>query len=118
MPTCFLTVSEESGEIDEQKFLTIRKIVAEELTSRARFLDHGHVVLRVVQGRRADMLGQVEVEVFCQFFVRRFFDRDRRAERISRRVSTILALDCATWINMSVVGYSRVTKTGHSYFSD
>ena len=64
------------------------------------------------------MLGDVELEIFCQFFVRRFFSRDKRAQFISTRVKDLVAFDCATWINMMVVGYSRVTVQGQTFFSD
>lgn len=118
MPTCYITISEKGGELSEESLLSIRDIVAEELSSGARLLDRHHVVLRVQRGERQHMLGDIELEVFCQFFVRRFFSRDRRAERISARTSKAVDRDCATWINMMVVGYSRVTTEGRSYFSD
>lgn len=118
MPTCFVTLSEACPAMDNDMSNTLRDIIAAALDSRARRLDRSHIVLRIVSGRRAEMLGEIEVEVFCQFFLRRFFDRDRRAEMISRRVSESIGHDCATWINMSVVGYSRVKTTGESFFSD
>jgi hypothetical protein len=64
------------------------------------------------------MLGDIEVEVFAQFFIRRFFSRDKRAEHISRRISKLLGIGCATWIHLNVMGYSRVTIDGQSFFSD
>ena len=118
MPTCFITLSEICVRPSSDDLDAIRDIVAEELTSGARYLDRNHIVLRVGTGERKRMLGEIELEVFAQFFVRRFFDRDRRAERISRRVSILLHKDCATWINLSVVGYSRVTASGAAFFSD
>lgn len=118
VPVCYVTLSQDLPDLLEGDRDTIRDIVAEELDSGARALDRTHIVLRVQRGRRTEMLGEVEVEVFAQFFVRRFFNRDRRAQRISRRVAFVLGSDCATWINMSVVGYSRVTTRGDVYFSD
>ncbi|GMV22071.1 MAG: hypothetical protein AMXMBFR57_20200 [Acidimicrobiia bacterium] len=118
MPTCYVTVSEDSPELSEHDLLSIRDIVAEALNSGARLLDREHIVLRLQRGRRTHMLGDIELEVFCQFFIRRFFSRDRRAEQISARVKDLVSADCATWINMMVVGYSRVDVRGRSFFSD
>lgn len=118
MPVCYVTLSQELSELSESERDAIRDIVAEELNSGARALDRTHIVLRVQRGRRNEMLGEVEVEVFAQFFIRRFFNRDQRAQNMSRRVAFALGADCATWINMSVVGYSRVTTRGDVYFSD
>ncbi len=64
------------------------------------------------------MLGEVEIDVFAQFFIQRFLSRDKRAMAISRRISQLLNRDCATWINMGIVGYSRVTVGGEAFFSD
>lgn len=118
MPTCYVTVSEDCRPLTDDDRLAIRIAVAEGLDSKSRRLDFTHVVLRENVGRRSDMLGNVELEVFCQFFVRRFFDRDRRANRISTEVGRLLQGNCAAWINMAVVGYSRVTAAGESFYSD
>ena len=118
MPTCYITVSERVPELSQEDLLSVRDIIAEGLNSGARLLDRDHIVLRVQRGVRAHMHGDLELEVFCQFFVRRFFSRDRRAQYISSRVKDLIARDCATWINMMVVGYSRVNVQGQSFFSD
>ena len=118
MPTCHITLSENIPALSEEQLLSIRDIVAEGLNSGARLLDRNHIVLRVNRGLRSHMLGDLEIEVFCQFFVRRFFTRDRRAQCISSRVKDLISFDCATWINMMIVGYSRVDVQGHSFFSD
>lgn len=118
MPTCYITVSETAPDLSEEDLLSIRDIVAEGLNSGARRLDRNHIVLRIQRGVRTHMLGDIELEIFCQFFVRRFFSRDRRAQFISSRVTTLSSVGCATWINMMVVGYSRVDAEGRSYFSD
>lgn len=120
MPTCFVTLSENlpSEAFTDSLRLSLRQHVAEGLDSGARSLDETHIVLRVLSGSRRDMLGDVEVEIFSQFFLRRFFDRDRRAERISRALTKELGVDVATWIVMGVVGYSRVTDAGDAFFSD
>ena len=118
MPTCFVTISQDCRALTDADREAIRATVAKELDSKSRRLDSSHVVLREQVGRRSDMLGAVELEVFCQFFLRRFFDRDKRANRISTQVGQLLHGNCATWINMGIVGYSRVTLEGKSYFSD
>ena len=118
MPTCHITLSEKIPALTEGQLLSVRDIVAEGLNSGARLLDRDHIVIRVNGGVRAHMLGDLEIEVFCQFFVRRFFTRDRRAQYISSRVKDLISFDCATWINMMIVGYSRVDVRGHSFFSD
>jgi hypothetical protein len=118
MPTCYITVSENVPDLSEKDLFSIRDIVAEGLNSGARRLDRNHIALRLQRGLRTHMLGDIELEIFCQFFVRRFFSRDRRAQFISSRVSTLSSVGCATWINMMVVGYSRVDTEGRSYFSD
>ena len=118
MPSCFITLSEEVPDLKAEQIHAIRDIVAGGLDSGARRLDRNHIVIRVQRSQRSFMLGQVEIELFSQFFFRRFFDRDKRAQRISREVSRLLSFDCATWINMGIVGYARVTVQGQSFFSD
>ena len=119
MPTCHVVLSEVfPGNLSDAQLESIRDVVAEGLDSRARSLDRDHVVIRVHSGIRAHMLGEVEVEIFCQFFLRRFFDRDRRANKISSRLRDLLGSDVATWVNMGVVGYSRVTTSGRAFYSD
>jgi len=118
MPTCFITLSEEVPDLSVEQLQGIRDIVASGLNSSARRLDRGHIVIRIIRSQRCLMLGQIELEIFAQFFIQRFFSRDTRAETISRTISTSLGYDCATWINMSIVGYARVTVQGRSYFSD
>lgn len=119
MPICEIVLSDAIADgLKQDQLNVVRDVVAEELTSGARFLDRNHIVLRVQRSTREYMLGDMELEVRAQFFLRRFFSRDRRAERISRRLSLAFGWDCATWINMSVVGYSRVTRGGEAFFSD
>jgi hypothetical protein len=51
------------------------------------------------------------------YFWRRYFSRDKCANKISKGISEFLNVDCTTWINLCQVGYSRVTKEWHSFFS-
>lgn len=118
MPTCLVTLSEVADDLSDGQINLIRDTVAQELTSGARFLTDEHISLRIMRSRRAYMLGEVEVEVQAQFFLRRFWNRDKRAQQISARLARTLGLTCATWINLSVVGYARVTPDGVAYFSD
>jgi hypothetical protein len=118
MPTCYITLSDQAKDLSDIEIGLIRDIVAEGLNSGARLLDRNHISVRVQRSKRTHMLGDVEIEIFAQFFIRRFFSRDKRAEQISRKISKLLDTSCATWINMSVLGYSRVTEDGHSFFSD
>ena len=64
------------------------------------------------------MLADLEIEIFCQFFIQRFFTRDKRAQMISKRAMEVVGYECAAWINLMVVGYARVDLEGKSYFSD
>lgn len=71
------------------------------------------------------MLGDVEVEIFAQFLLRRAFERDYRANHISSRISQYLKgqsveypKGCATWIHMVTMGYCRVTPEGKVFYSD
>jgi hypothetical protein len=118
MPTCFLILSEEINELNSESINAIRDIVAKELTSGARYLDRHHISVRTMKSRREHMLGDIEIEIHAQFFVRRFWKRDERARRISDRVASDFHISCATWINMSIVGYARVTTDGRAFFSD
>jgi len=118
MPACHITLSEKLPDLTFENIEIIRDIVAEGLDSGARRLDRNHIVVRVNRAQRKSMLGEIEIEVFSQLFVRRFFSRDRRAKNISQKITEKLGFDCATWINMCIVGYSRVTKTGEVFFSD
>jgi hypothetical protein len=118
MPICYITISDSInksyviGKINE-----IRDIVAEGLESKSRLLDRNHIAVRIVKSKRQFMLGELEIDVFAQFFWRRYFSRDKRANFISLKVTHLLGYDCATWINLCQVGYSRVTKYGESFFS-
>lgn len=118
MPTCYLTVSDSVAEIKDEKIDELRTIIAECLMTRSRYLDKDHVCVRVIKGTRRHMLGEIEIEVFAQFYLRRFFVRDKKAFEISARTTQLFGYDCATWINMGMVGYSRVTKKGETFFSD
>lgn len=118
MPVSYITISEQVEDLTSEQLQGIRDIIAEGLNSRARFLDRHHIVTRVLRSQREHMLGEIEIDIFAQFFWQRLFSRDRRAMEISRRVSNLVKHDCATWINMSIVGYSRVTTSGESFFSD
>ena len=118
MPVCYITLSESVPMPNAEEIDKIRDIVAEGFNSKARFLDRNHIVVRIQHGERKFMLGELEVEVFAQLFLRRFFSRDKRAKFISEQVSKLLNKDCATWINMGMVGYSRVTTKGETFFSD
>lgn len=118
MPACHITLSEKVKDLTDNDLDKIRDIVAQGLDSGARYLDRNHIVVRVQRSKRCHMLGVVEVEVFAQFFIRRFFSRDTRAKYISKEISKLINHDCATWINMGVVGYSRVTTEGKVFFSD
>lgn len=118
MPACHITLSESVRDLSDTDLASIRDIVAEGLNSRSRPLDRNHIVTRVQRSHRIHMLGDMELEVFAQFYLRRYPSRDHRAEFISRRVSQMLRVSCATWINMSMVGYARVTPDGKAYFSD
>jgi hypothetical protein len=118
MPVCYVTLSESVSMPSTAEIDIIRDIVAEGLNSKSRFLDRNHIVIRVQHAQRSFMLGEIEIELFAQLYLRRFFSRDKRAKFISQKVSELLKKDCATWINMGMQGYSRVTTDGHTYFSD
>lgn len=118
MPVCSITLSEIVDRIEDENIIKIREIVADELNSKSRFLDKSHIVIRLQKSIRLHMLGDVEVEVFAQLYIRRFFDRDRRAKNISKRISDLLNVGCATWINMGMIGYARVTPDGSIFYSD
>jgi hypothetical protein len=119
MPICNMIVADELGlTLSDEQLVAVRKAVAAGLDSSARRLDHTHIVLRVLSGRRAHMLGEVELEVVGQFYLRRFLSRDKRAESISQDVSAVIGVDVATWILLLGMGYARVTASGERYFSD
>ncbi len=118
MPTAWITVAAGDRNFSEEQRQTLRDIIAKNMSSGARYLDRNHIALRFTEGSRAAMLAGVEIEVSAQFFVRRHLNRDRRAEAISRAASRLLGVSCATWINLAIVGYSRVTVDGKAYFSD
>ncbi len=118
MPTCFITLNAAMPDLTHEEVDKIRDIVATALMFGSRFLDRTHIAVRVQRSQRAHMLGDMEIEIFAQFFFRRFLSRDARAQAISRNVSRLVHANCATWINMSIVGYSRVTLDGESFFSD
>ncbi len=119
MPICYVTVSKKYWDIITKEEITeaIRTIVAEGLDSKSRLLDKNHISLRFNTSFRHSMLADIEIDVYAQFFIRRYKNRDKRANEISRKISQTLNIDCATWINLCQVGYSRFTTEGKSFFS-
>lgn len=118
MPVCYITLSNKISNLTKQQLLQIRRYVAHRLDSKSRKLDETHIAIRLQYGERECMLGDIEIDVFCQLYVGRLFSRDKRAYAISQDISKYLDCCCATWINMSSVGYSRVSEKGNAYFSD
>lgn len=118
MPVCYVTVSEEVKDLTDKQKNLIRKIVAWGLDSKSRRLDENHVTIRVIKGDRERMLADIEVEVFAQLYIRRLFSRDKRANIISEKMSKSFGFSCASWINLQMVGYSRVTPDGSEFYSD
>lgn len=118
MPTCFVTLSEDLHDLTNEQRLQLRKIVAKGLDSKSRRLDEKHIALRVIRGKRDSMLADIEIEIFAQVYLKRLFSRDKRANAISGNVSEFLNISCASWINLQMVGYSRVTPDGSEYYSD
>lgn len=116
MPVCYITLSEMARKPNTAEIDRIRDIVAEGLLSKARYLDRNHIVIRIQDSQRCHMLGEMEIDIFAQFDFERYFSRDKRAKNISSQVSKLLQTDCATWINLSMVGYCRVTKEGETHF--
>ena len=124
MPTCYITLSELVRDLNDSEIETIRDIVAEGLTSKPYLLDRNHIVARVQRSKRRHMLGDIEVEIFGQFLLRRAIERDYRAHQISRQISQYLKKQkvkhpkgCATWIHMVTMGYCRVTPRGKVFYS-
>ena len=117
MPACHITLSETVPDLAERDIVLIRDVVAANLTSRTWRLKREDVVARVQRSSRVHMLGAMEVEVFAQFDFDRVFSRDKRAQAISAAVSAALRVDCATWINLAMIGYCRVTASGQVGFS-
>lgn len=117
MPVCYITISEKVNKLSISDFEFIKKTVARGLNSSSRKLDETHIVLRVISGTRSNMLGDIEIDIFAQMYFPRLFYRDRRANQISKTISTKFNFCCATWINLGFVGYSRVDKEC-DYYSD
>ena len=117
MPLCYLTVSEKYSDITDSDLQFIRKTIANGLDSKSRKLDESHIALRLLNSKRDIMLGDIELDIHAQLYIRRLFSRDKRANIISEAVSDYFGCGCATWINMSIVGYSRATSEG-DYYSD
>ena len=118
MPICYITLSEDIQELEKKELNSIKIILAEELISYARFLDSTHIVLRIQRGTKENMLGEVELDVFANFDFQRYWSRDKKSRNISYKISKLLNYNCATWINLNIMGYARVTKEGKEYFSD
>lgn len=118
MPVCYVTTSDKVNDLTDKQKDYIRKVVARGLDSKSRKLDENHVALRVIKGDRRIMLADIEVEIFAQLYIRRLFSRDKRANSISEMISKSMGVSCASWINLQMVGYSRVTPDGGEFFSD
>ncbi|MBB5266392.1 hypothetical protein HNP82_003549 [Catenibacillus scindens] len=118
MPVCYITLSENSPKLNDQQMKQVRKIIAKGLDSNSRKLDETHIAMRQQYGKRECMLGDIEIDIFSQLYLRRLFSRDKRANFISKHISSYLGCCCATWINMGFVGYSRVATSGDTFYSD
>lgn len=118
MPICYVTLSEKSPCLSNKQLTFIRKAIAKGLDSKSRKLDETHISLRINKGDRNHMLGDIEIEVFSQVYLRRLFSRDKRAKEISSLISSHFDCSCATWINMGFIGYSRACTDGSLFFSD
>lgn len=118
MPVCYITLSDKISSLSKDQLIQIRRFIAEGLDSRSRKLDETHIAIRLQHSDRDCMLGDIELDIFSQIYLRRLFSRDKRAKIISQNVSSYLSCCCATWINMGYVGYSRVSEKGNVYFSD
>ncbi len=120
MPVVFAIVSEEiknNVNLDRLQRI-IREEVAKGLDSKSRLLDEMHISVCVINGKREYMLADIEINVFCQRFLRRYFSRDKRANFIAKTISCVLSFDVACWINMQTVGYSRYEfLSSQSYYS-
>lgn len=117
MPVCNIIISSEKIVLSNEQQLKIREIVSKNLNSKAHYLDLNHIVLRIFYANKEHMLAEIECELFAQFYLRRFFDRDYRASKISTEIGKLLDKSCATWINLMFVGYSRFTIDGQLHFS-
>lgn len=118
MPVCYITLSETKPELTDEQMQYMRKIVARGLDSSSRKLDETHIAMRTQHSYRKFMLGDIEIDIFSQLYLRRLFSRDKRANYISKKLSDYLNCCCATWINMEIVGYSRVAADGDVFYSD
>lgn len=118
MPSVLLTLSDVVADDFDVPGKRLREIIASALDSRRRRLDDTHIALRIVRGKRQDMLGEIEIEVFAQWFLDRWRSRDARAHEIARRSCEATGYGCACWINLGTVGYSRATVDGRDFYSD
>jgi len=118
MPACYITLSENRSELTDKQMQYMRRIIAEGLNSNSRKLDETHIAIRTQWSQRKYMLGDIEIDIFSQLYLRRLFSRDKRANYISKKVSEYLNCCCATWINMEIVGFSRVATNGDVFYSD
>lgn len=118
MPVCYITLSEDKKPLTKKQMQHLRKIIAKGLDSNSRKLDETHIAMRKQYSNRNCMLADIEIDIFSQLYLRRFFSRDKRANFISKKVSEYLNCCCATWINMEIVGYSRVNSAGDTFYSD
>lgn len=118
MPVCYITLSENNPKLTDEQMQYIREIIAKGLDSNSRKLDETHIAMRTQQSYRKYMLGDIEIDIFSQLYLSRLFSRDKRANDISKNISNYLNCCCATWINMEIVGYSRVATNGDVFYSD
>lgn len=118
MPVCYITLSEKQSDLNDKQIQYIKKIIAKGLDSNSRKLDETHITMRIQRSYKKCMLGDVEIDIFSQLYLRRLFSRDKRANYISEKVSDYLNCCCATWINLEIVGYSRVAIDGEVFYSD
>lgn len=118
MPSCYIIISENVPELSQKDINRIRLIIARGLNSKSRYIDESHLSTCILHSKRNNMLADIEVEINAQLYLRRLISRDKRAHFISKTISEQMHLNCATWINLHMVGYSRTDERGNTFYSD
>ena len=118
MPICNIILSESVTVPTVEQIDAIRDIVSDKMEIPGRPMNRDHIVVRLLGGSSKSMLGMIEIEIYGERYKERLDRRDEIAYLISKNVSEIMGLDCATWINLVNVGYCRVTSGGDVFYSD
>ena len=107
MPVVVVTMWEQPSVTIATVEAKVRAVVSQELSTPRKVLGEDQISLRIGPTPVGAGICSLEVEVLGHAFLQRLWKKDRRANRIAKRLSDELGMTCGCWINLALVGFSR-----------